>query len=113
MNQEGNDIRTANINNVKDSIEIIRHIYHMPDADSHVHTLNYVENVQGMPADEIFKLTHAEFADLYTRRDFMMDYPAGFLVEKLDEHLARTNRRPTRIEYGNWPTIKWLKEMIR
>ena len=64
-------------------------------------------------ATEIFKLTHQEFSDKYRKRDFLMDYPAGYLVCKLDEYLRTNNMPLTQIEYGSWPTIKWLKEMIR
>ena len=113
MNQENLQITTANINGVKDSIEIIKNVYYMPDRESHVYTATYVDNILGYPATEIFKLTHQQFSDQHKKRDFLMDYPAGYLVDKLDSYLRANNIPPTRIEYGNWPTIKWLKEMIR
>ena len=85
----------------------------MPDRESHVWTSTYVDNVLSSSAEDIFKMTHQEFTDRYRKRDFLMDFPAGYLVEKLDGYLRENNHPTTQIEYGNWPTIKWLKEMIR
>ena len=113
MNQENLQVTTANINGLKDCVEIIKNVYHMPDRDSHVYTSTYVDNILGNSATEIFKLTHQQFSDRYKKRDFLMDFPAGYLVEKLDDYLRQQNMPATQIEYGNWPTIKWLKEMIR
>jgi len=45
MQTESQNVTTANINGVKDSVEIIKEIYHMPDRESHVWTSSYVEKV--------------------------------------------------------------------
>ena len=113
MHHESQNVTTANINGVRDSVEIIKEIYHMPDRESHVWTSTYVDNILSYPATEIFKLKHEEFTEKYRKRDFLMDFPAGYLVEKLDNFLRANNCPPTQIEYGNWPAIRWLKEMIR
>lgn len=113
MHHESQDVTTANINGVKDSVEIIKEIYHMPDRESHVWTTTYVEKIQGWPSTEVFKMTHAEFAEKYRKRDFFLDFPAGYLVERLDRFLTGSGKPTTQIEYGSWPTIRWLKEMIR
>ena len=113
MQTESQNVTTANINGVKDSVEIIKEIYHMPDRESHVWTSSYVEKVLSKPSTEIFKLTHAQFTEKYRKRDFFLDFPAGYLVGMLDKFLSENNKPTTQIEYGNWPTIRWIKEMIR
>ena len=45
MQTESQNVTTANINGVKDSVEIIKEIYHMPDRESHVWTTTYVEKI--------------------------------------------------------------------
>ena len=45
MHHESQNVTTANINGVRDSVEIIKEIYHMPDRESHVWTSTYVDNM--------------------------------------------------------------------
>jgi hypothetical protein len=103
----------VNVNCIKDIVEIIQRVYHVPNADSHMWTTTFAEKLLAGGPGEIFKMTKVDVDNHYRPREFLVDYSAGYLVEKLDEYLATQNQPQTLIERPHYPPIQFLKEALR
>ena len=106
-------VSTVNANGIEDLVAIIQTTYHAPGFKSHMWVEAFVEDFFAKGPEEIHKITHQQFAQRYTKREFLMDFPAGFLCEKLDSFLAANNKPTTGILYNYFPPTPYVKQLLR